>query len=88
MAPVRHHDVIRLSPLTRSKRPYGGHRQRTESDPHETLSGLKSRSAAVFLGTVVCYRLGDSAGGGGQRLTRIQNDSDLAQGLADPSAAG
>jgi len=24
LAPLRHHDVIRLSPLTRSKRSYGG----------------------------------------------------------------
>jgi hypothetical protein len=32
----RHHDVIWLGPLTRSKRSFGGHRQRTECDPKRT----------------------------------------------------
>src|SRR5260221_6633343 len=33
LAPLRHHEVIRLCPLTRVKRSCGGHCQMTESGP-------------------------------------------------------
>src|SRR5215510_10925788 len=52
LAPLRHHDVIRLSPLTRSKRSCRGHRRRTGFDPQPTKAPSKSRSA---VGLPQCY---------------------------------
>ena len=40
MAPLRHHEVIRLCLLTRVKRSRDGHRRRTEFDPPRSLSRL------------------------------------------------
>jgi hypothetical protein len=36
-AAMRHHDVMRLSPLTRSQRPCAEHRQRTGFDPERSF---------------------------------------------------
>jgi hypothetical protein len=38
--PLRHHDVIRLRPLTRVKRSCGGHRQRTGSEPEPDIGRI------------------------------------------------
>jgi hypothetical protein len=41
LASLRHHEAIRLCPLTRVKRSCGRHCRRTESDPEPDMDGLK-----------------------------------------------
>src|SRR5262249_12308274 len=54
---MRHHDMIPLSPLTRSKRSCGGHRKTTESDP-ELSSATPSGGAFDALQRAVTLVLG------------------------------
>jgi len=56
--------------------------------PRESALMGFSGTTAVSWRTLVCYRFGpDAQEEGRQRLTSIQNDSDLAQGLAGGAAA-
>src|SRR4029450_1979752 len=84
LAPVRHHDVIQLSPLTRSKRSCGRYRQRIESDPSTTSTGSKSRSAAVP--NVLFLSLG-STGGAGSETARFHHAARRRGGGVAPRGA-
>jgi predicted phosphodiesterase len=47
VAPLRHHDVIRVSPLTRSKRSCGGHCQRTVYG-HSHQPKIETKNGTLF----------------------------------------
>ena len=82
MAPLRHHEVIRLCPLTRVKRSCGGHRRRTESDPTAVIGwiGIPQRSSLLPYRAVL--PLGWKHGRARQASPRFRTIQDLPKDLS------